>query len=456
MRTRAARPERLRDALVDGLVADGRIVSPEVARAFRTVPRHLFLPHLPVDEAYRDEAVATKWQDGVAVSSASQPSMMAIMLEQLAVRPGHRVLEIGAGTGYNAALMAELVAPGGSVVAVDIDEDLVTGAATHLTEARAAGVVLHTGDGALGYRPGVPYDRIVLTVGSWDIQPAWWEQLAPGGRLLLPLSVRGSQLSVALDLVPGPPAHLRGASVCSCAFVRLRGSGAGPESRHPLGVGGLAVQTADSDEPGPEELAGLSALLESPGPDRPSAVPLAGVDLWDGFGLWLAVHRPDMCRLLMPADPVNPAADIVEPAAGVVETADGVAIGPPRPAPTGVPSLLPEGMDGGTVALRGPRGLAAVVPCGRRPERFDEPFPVAVRPYGPDGDGLAGRLVGLLEAWSAAGRPAAARLRVRAYPAGASASPEIGPAAAVVRKPHSVLVLDWPGNPVPPGPILGR
>jgi protein-L-isoaspartate(D-aspartate) O-methyltransferase len=436
VRAETARIDQLHADLVAGLVADGRIVSPEVARAFRTVPRHLFLPGLAVEEAYRDEAVATKWQDGVAISSASQPSMMAIMLEQLAVRAGQRVLEVGAGTGYNAALLAALVGPGGSVVAVDIDEDLVTGAATNLAEAGAGGVVLRTRDGALGYPEGAPFDRIVLTVGSWDIQPAWWRQLAPGGRLLLPLSVRGSQLSVALDLSPGPPACLYGASVCSCAFVRLRGAGAGPDSRHLLGTGGLAVQTADSDEPGADELAGLCALLEVPGPERPTPVSLAAIDLWDGLGLWLAVHRPDMCRLLVPAGPPAPDAP--------------VGWGPNR-----VPSLLPDGMDGGTVALRGPRGLAAVVPRGPRPERFEQRFPVAVRPYGPDGDELAGRLTGLLEAWSAAGRPSAAQLRVRAYPTDRP-PPELGPAAAVVHKPHSLLVLDWPGNPVPPGPILGR
>src|SRR5882724_5486560 len=198
--------------MVVGLVRGGRIHSPAVRRAFRAVPRHLFLPDLPVAQAYQDEAVATKWVDGVAVSSASQPSMMAIMLEQLELRPGHRVLEIGA--------------------------DLVRGAEEHLLAAGSFSVRLVTGDGALGYPEGAPFDRIVLTVGSWDIQPAWWRQL-------LPLSVRGSQLAVALDLVAGPPPGLHSVSVRSCAFVRLRGTGAGPDSSRALGRDGLAVQTAD-------------------------------------------------------------------------------------------------------------------------------------------------------------------------------------------------------------------
>lgn len=407
--------------MVVGLVRGGRIHSPAVRRAFRVVPRHLFLPELPVGQAYQDEAVATKWVDGVAVSSASQPSMMAIMLEQLELRPGHRVLEIGAGTGYNAALMAEVVGPTGSVVAVDIDEDLVRGAEEHLLAAGSAGVRLVTGDGALGYPEGAPFDRIVLTVGSWDIQPAWWRQLAPGGRLLLPLSVRGSQLAVALDLVAGPPPGLHSVSVRSCAFVRLRGTGAGPDSSRSLGRDGLAVQTADER---PVDPRAVCALLDSPGPECPSPVRLAAVDLWDGLGLWLAVRQPDICRLLVSAAASDRA-----------------------------PSLLPVGMDGGTVGLLGSHGLALLVPVSRDGAGFDRRFPVVVRAYGPDGAELAARLAGQLDAWAAAGQPTATDLRLHAYPAGVVPAASSG---AVVRKAHSQLVLDWPRNSVPSSPILER
>ena len=120
--------DRARARLVDGMRDSGRLCSAAVEEAFRAVPRHLFLPGVPLARAYADEAVATQAVDGVTTSSASQPSMMAIMLAQLDLRPGHRVLEIGAGTGYNAALMARLVGPQGHVVSVDIDADLVDGA----------------------------------------------------------------------------------------------------------------------------------------------------------------------------------------------------------------------------------------------------------------------------------------------------------------------------------------
>src|SRR5687768_1419512 len=130
----------LRDALVDGLVREGSIRSPAVEAAFRAVPRECFLPGVPLGRVYRDEAIVTHEQDGVPISSSSQPAIMAIMLEQLAVEPGHRVLEIGAGTGYNAALLAQLVGPRGRVVTLDLDEPIVAEARANLAAAGIGGV----------------------------------------------------------------------------------------------------------------------------------------------------------------------------------------------------------------------------------------------------------------------------------------------------------------------------
>src|SRR4030088_2913895 len=116
----------LRRALVETLRGDGHLRSARVAAAIEAVPRELFVPGVPLDDVYRpSDAIVTKRVDGVSVSSASAPEVVALMLEQLDVKRGQRVLEIGAGTGYNAALLAYLVGDGGSVVTLDIDEDLV-------------------------------------------------------------------------------------------------------------------------------------------------------------------------------------------------------------------------------------------------------------------------------------------------------------------------------------------
>ena len=200
-----------------GCLADSRIEA-----AFRAVPRHLFLPDVALELVYADEAIPTKWQDGQVISSSSQPTMMAIMLEQLALQPGNRVLEIGAGTGYNAALMAHIVGAEGHVVTVDIDEDVVVAARAHLAAAGASTVRVVHGDGAQGFADAAPYDRIILTVGAWDIAPAWLEQLRPSGRLLLPLAVGGSTQKVVAFERAGD--HLASVSVRDAVFVPLRGT----------------------------------------------------------------------------------------------------------------------------------------------------------------------------------------------------------------------------------------
>ncbi|WIG61510.1 MAG: Protein-L-isoaspartate O-methyltransferase [Ktedonobacterales bacterium] len=219
-------PAVLRQRMVDLLVAAGTVTDAEVERALRTVPRHLFLPGIALDQAYADIAVATHWEGGIAVSSASQPAIVAIMLQQLRVEPGMRVLEVGAGTGYNAALLAELVGAGGSVISLDIDPVIVAEAVEHLTAAGYSRVGAIAADGAAGWRDGAPYDRIILTVGAADVAPAWVEQLAADGVLVLPLWLGSVEASVAFRKQDG---GLLGLSLAPCGFMRLRGAEAGDE-----------------------------------------------------------------------------------------------------------------------------------------------------------------------------------------------------------------------------------
>src|SRR5260370_21258761 len=123
---------QLRRDLLESLCRGAVRVPPAVERALLLVPRHLFVPGVPLREAYADIAIPTHWEDGMPVSSASQPAIVALMLEQLRVEPGMRVLEVGAGTGYNAALLAELAGPRGQVVTLDIAPEIVAEARAHL------------------------------------------------------------------------------------------------------------------------------------------------------------------------------------------------------------------------------------------------------------------------------------------------------------------------------------
>ncbi|HTD79427.1 MAG TPA: methyltransferase domain-containing protein, partial [Chloroflexota bacterium] len=125
-----------RRALVQTLQRDGHLHSARAADALLAVPREVFVPGVALPDVYcPSEAIVTKRLAGVSVSSASAPEVIALMLEQLDPQPGQRVLEIGAGTGYNAALLAHMVGETGDVVTVDIDEDLVLSAREHLSTA---------------------------------------------------------------------------------------------------------------------------------------------------------------------------------------------------------------------------------------------------------------------------------------------------------------------------------
>lgn len=212
-----ARPEAL--ALVDELVAKGVIRTSAVKRSFQVVPRHLFVPNLPVSRAYEDEVLALKWRGHELVSSLSQPAIMAEMLELLKLEPGLRVLEIGTGSGYAAALIAEIVGEASSVTSVEIDPELAGEARAHLASAVLGGVQVVTGDGFDGWAAGAPYDRIIVTAAVGQIPPAWLAQMASGGRLVVPVEKSSGQYVVAFDLVDGRLVHRR---AVPCVFMKLR------------------------------------------------------------------------------------------------------------------------------------------------------------------------------------------------------------------------------------------
>ncbi len=178
----------------------GRELAPNVRNAFLQVPRHKFVQQfyeqkgnslswdlVPAtrEKIYRDEALVTQIDErGMPGSSTSQPSVMAVQLEALALGHGQRVLEIGTGTGYNAALLGMLVGETGQVISIDIDEALVKQARQHLSCAEIHNVVTLPGDGFAGEAMYAPYDRILTTCGIRSVPCAWFDQLKSGGKLV--------------------------------------------------------------------------------------------------------------------------------------------------------------------------------------------------------------------------------------------------------------------------------
>jgi protein-L-isoaspartate(D-aspartate) O-methyltransferase len=188
-------------ARADRLTRSGVLRSASVREAFLAVDRSLFVRAADRHRSYHDVALELRTDElGVTLSTISQPAMVVIMLEQLAVGGGDHVLEIGTGSGYNAALLARLVSPGGDVVSIEVDAELAREANHRLVGCGISGVRVVVGDGRVGEPAAAPYDRIIATVGVPAVPAAWIEQLRDGGRLVVPIvDDAGSGASVAFD-----------------------------------------------------------------------------------------------------------------------------------------------------------------------------------------------------------------------------------------------------------------
>jgi protein-L-isoaspartate(D-aspartate) O-methyltransferase len=281
--------EQLRSTLVDGLAQRGTARSPRVLDALRTVPREAFVPHVPVQQAYADDAVYTKNNtDGVAISAASQPSIVATMLEQLDLQPGQTVFEAGAGTGYNAALMARIVGDRGFVTTADVDIDLVEDARAHLKTVGVDNVEIVHGDGALGYPANGPYDRVVATVGAYEVPTAWLDQLAPGGRLLVPLRLRGTaSRSIAFERD-----RYGWHAVASALAVFMPLRGIGDDSRRQLWLTDqrdVMIEAHKDQIVDPDRLAGV---LDTPRREHWTGVMFPPEVSFEWMDLWLSCNLP--------------------------------------------------------------------------------------------------------------------------------------------------------------------
>lgn len=201
------------EALVAALKQEGSLSQPLVEAAFRSVPRHVFLdsflrrerregtwqvqeirpssfpsPDAWLQAVYVNEALTTAYSpEGMAISSSSSPDAIACMLEASELERGLCVLEIGTGTGYNAALLASIVGSQGHVWTVEVDADLAQSAVRRLRSVAGSRVSVQVGNGLEGYAPGALYDRILATGSTRTIPLPWLEQIRPGGIILMNL-----------------------------------------------------------------------------------------------------------------------------------------------------------------------------------------------------------------------------------------------------------------------------
>ncbi len=210
--------EGLRRRMVETQIAARGITDEAVLAAMAAVPRHLFVPESLRGDAYDDRPLGIG--EGQTIS---QPYMVAAMTEALAVRPGDRVLEIGTGSGYQTAVLARLA---GSVVSIERHAALAERARAVLERIGAAHVEIRVGDGTAGAPDQPPFDRILVTAGAPAVPETLQEQLADGGRLVIPVGPSGFQRVTIVDRAGERFSTREGEA---CVFVPLIGRHGWPE-----------------------------------------------------------------------------------------------------------------------------------------------------------------------------------------------------------------------------------
>jgi protein-L-isoaspartate(D-aspartate) O-methyltransferase len=207
-----ARLDRARERMVGRQLRARGIEDEEVLRAMGRVPRELFVPDAERKRAYGDAALPIGHGQTI-----SQPYMVAVIVEALTVRPGSRVLDVGAGSGYQAAVLAEL---GAEVVAIERIPELAAQARANLAAAGFEGVEVVVGDGTLGWPERAPYDGIAVAAAAPAFPQTLYEQLRPGGRLVVPIGGPRAQRLEVIVRSPEGPAVLHSVP---CRFVPLVG-----------------------------------------------------------------------------------------------------------------------------------------------------------------------------------------------------------------------------------------
>ena len=203
---------RLRRDMVERQIAARGVRDPRVLEAMSRVPRHLFVPAELAERAYEDSPLPIG--EGQTIS---QPYMVAWMSELLAPGEGDRVLEIGTGSGYQAAILCELAA---EVISVERFPELAREAEERLASLGYRNIAIHVGDGTLGWPARAPYDGIIVTAGAPSVPGPLMQQLRDGGRLVIPVGPSGMQM---LNLITRHGDDFEVSEKGSCVFVPLTG-----------------------------------------------------------------------------------------------------------------------------------------------------------------------------------------------------------------------------------------
>ena len=212
MKKEAIKYERQREEMVRHQIEARGITDPLVLTAFRTVPRHLFVSEALRDQAYGDYPLPIGEQQTI-----SQPYIVAEMTQALELHKDDRVLEIGTGSGYQAAILAEIVY---RVYTVERIRSLYIQARKLLDKLRYHNIVMRCGDGTAGWKDESPFDAIIVTAGAPDIPEKLLSQLAEGGRMVVPV---GNQHSQDLIKVVKDKKGIHKSNLGGCRFVKLIG-----------------------------------------------------------------------------------------------------------------------------------------------------------------------------------------------------------------------------------------
>ncbi|MGB7342456.1 MAG: rRNA adenine N-6-methyltransferase family protein [Phototrophicaceae bacterium] len=278
--------QQLWQIMLESMRQSGIMNTPDVEAAFSAVPRHLFLPNLAPEDVYVDRAIPLKKDGaGLLTSSSSQPSMMAIMLNQLQLQAGDNVLEIGTASGYNAAIMQYIVGKNGTITSIEIDNELAHQAQQNLIRAHASRVNVVNADGVNGYAPRAGYDHIVATVGVWDVPSAWLMQLKPKGTLVVPIVIDGVQVSATFKAMSD--GTYLSVDNRPCAFVYMLGTSAGPDFRRQVTSSPMYILAAQVNQ---IDMVALDMLLAHDHEFYQFDTSLTPKEYWDGYQIYLMLN----------------------------------------------------------------------------------------------------------------------------------------------------------------------